>query len=157
MSRYESINNRPEPANPDGESCGHAGASPHVYTSCGVTVTLIHCPPCHEQLANQFAVIDTVNEQHQHHAHAVAARAIQIDLKPKTVIRVLRALAQISNDETGDEPFEMAWPHWCWDNFRPSTGTALAFPTEDSPRNMFEPGLGGSRRVTVKKASGEAS
>jgi hypothetical protein len=156
MSRYESIMNEPESG--FSESCGHVGASPHVYTSGGTTASISNCPACHEQLSNQLAVIETVRHEHFSHAHAVAARACQLGLKPKTVLRILRALAVISNqDEAENEPFVMAWPHWCWDNFRPSTGTALAFPTEDSPRNMSEPGLGGSRRVTGKKASGEAS
>ncbi|MGD0157709.1 MAG: hypothetical protein ABSB50_16565 [Terracidiphilus sp.] len=151
--KYKSIANEPEPTNPDGESCGHAGAAPHVYTSCGITATLINCPTCHERLTDQFAVIATVKVEIQHHAHAVAARALQIGLKPKSVLRVLRALAKISNqNEKENEPFIMAWPHWCWDNFHPGTGTALAFPTEDVPEHLSEPGLGGRRCITTSKS-----
>ena len=112
-------------------------------------------PKCHEQLSNQFAVIDTVHPELQCHAHAVAARALQIGLRPKSVLRVLRALAELSNvkEEVEEEPFVMAWAHWCWDNFRPSTGSALAFPTEDTPPNMSEPGVGGRRKHDADAAA----
>jgi hypothetical protein len=119
-----------------------------------VTATLNNCPACHEQITSHLAIISTMKPEHQSHAHAVAARALQIDLKPKTVLRVLRALAVISNqDEDDNESFVLAWPHWCWDNFRPATGTALAFPTQDTPPNMSEPGVGGRRKHDADAAA----
>lgn len=140
MTKYETILNEPIP---EGNSCGHVGAIPHTYTSVGVTETTATCPACHEQLSNQLAVIETVKDEFRYHAHAVAARAGQLDLKPNTILRVLRALAKISNHT--EEPFVLAWAHWCWDNFQPSTGSALAFPTENIPHTVSEPGLGGRR------------
>jgi hypothetical protein len=107
---------------------------------------IANCAACHEQLSNQLAVIETVEPEMRYHAHAVAARAGQIGLQPKTILRILRALAKLSNNQNEDEePFVLAWPHWCWDHFCPSTGSALAFPTENIPHNMSEPGLGGKR------------
>jgi hypothetical protein len=145
MSRYKSAMNEPEECP---TTCGHPGATPHSYLSCGITVTTNNCPECHQYLSNQIAVIAKVRPEHQHHAHAVVGRAIQIGLSEKTILRVLRALAKISNqDEEENEPFTLAWPHWCWDNFHPATGTALAFPTDDAPPSLTsEPGLGGRRR-----------
>ncbi len=115
MAKYKSILNEADTEFID--NCGHLGATPRTYTSVGVTARMANCSACHEQLSNQLTVIEKVKPVLQPGAHGVAARAGQIGLSPKTILRVLRAFAKISNEDEEEEPFVMAWAHWCWDNF----------------------------------------
>jgi hypothetical protein len=145
--KYESALKTPEEKLP--ESCGHDGAVTHSYPALGLVFTLRTCPACHASFTAEFTVIATARPEHQRHAHAVTCRAHQLGLSNKTILRVLRALACISQGAKTDNDFVLEWPEWCWDNFRPSTGFAVAFPRDDVPPQMAEPGLGGRRTKVV--------
>jgi hypothetical protein len=124
------------------ESCGHEGAQPHTYAlAWGQQVAFATCEDCHQRMTQQLAAIAKVAPRWQRHAHAVLARAMEIGLSHRTQMRVLSALAALSHEFD----FVLRWPEWCWDNYAVGTVSALAFPTDNIPEFVSEPGRGGRR------------
>jgi len=124
------------------ESCGHEGAQPHTYAlAWGQQVAFATCEDCHQRMTQQLAAIAKIEPSWQRHGHAVLARAMGLGLSHRTQMKVQRALAKISHG--ADCGYQ--WPEWCWDNFSAGTGAALAFPTDNIPEFVSEPGRGGRR------------
>ena len=117
--------------NPELPSCGHLGADfPRVYTSHGESMKTANCPLCHQELRARIDAIERITDlKYVAYAHAVASACGSIQLDAKTVLRALKALADVCN--SGD--FESGWPVWCESNFpNIAVAAALTLPTDDA-------------------------
>jgi hypothetical protein len=114
---------------PELPGCGHMGADfLRIYTSHGHSMKTKNCQPCHLELSAKLDVIERMPNKYAVYALAVSSACDSIQLGAKTTLKVLNALADISN--SGD--FAAGWPVYCEVNFHEiAVAAALTLPMND--------------------------